>query len=33
LAMPFTLNTTTFIVIVAVFQMSLGISGATRHGT
>jgi hypothetical protein len=31
--MPFTLNTTMFIVIVAVFQMSLGISGATRHGS
>ncbi len=33
LAMPFTLNATAFIVIVAVFQMALGISGTTRHGS
>jgi hypothetical protein len=32
LAMPFTLNTATFIVIVAVFQMPLSISSTTRHG-
>jgi hypothetical protein len=32
LAMPFTLNTTAFIVIVAVFQMPLSISSTTRHG-
>jgi hypothetical protein len=31
--MPFTLNTTIFIVVVAVFQMALGISGTTRHGS
>jgi hypothetical protein len=31
--MPFTLNTTAFIVIIAVFQMPLGISGTTRHGS
>jgi hypothetical protein len=31
--MPFTLDTTTFIVVVAVFQMTLGISSATRHGS
>jgi hypothetical protein len=33
LAMPFTLNTTAFIVVVAVFQMPLSISGTTRHGS
>jgi hypothetical protein len=32
LAMPFTLHTTAFIVIVAVFQMPLSISSTTRHG-
>jgi hypothetical protein len=32
LAMPFTLDTTAFIVIVAVFQMPLSISSTTRHG-
>jgi hypothetical protein len=32
LAMPFTLDTTAFIVIIAVFQMPLGISSTTRHG-
>jgi hypothetical protein len=31
--MPFTLNTTAFIVIVAVFQMPLSISGTIRHGS
>jgi hypothetical protein len=30
---PLALNTTAFIVVVAVFQMALGISGATRHGS
>jgi hypothetical protein len=33
LAMPFTLDTTAFIVVVVVFQMALGISGTTRHGS
>jgi hypothetical protein len=32
LAMPFTLHTTGFIVVIAVFQMPLGISSTTRHG-
>jgi hypothetical protein len=32
LAMSLTLNTTAFIVVVAVFQMPLSISGTTRHG-
>jgi hypothetical protein len=31
--MPFTLNTTAFIVIVAVFQMPLSISSTIRHGS
>ncbi|MGA3081767.1 MAG: hypothetical protein ABSD44_10345, partial [Terracidiphilus sp.] len=31
LAMPFTLDTTAFIVVVAVFQMPLSISRTTRH--
>jgi hypothetical protein len=31
--MPLTLNTTAFIVVVAVFQMPLGISGTIRHGS
>jgi hypothetical protein len=31
--MPFTLNTTAFIVVVAVFQMPLSISSTTRHGS
>ena len=33
LAMPFTLNTTAFIVVVAVFQMPLSISSTIRHGS
>jgi hypothetical protein len=33
LAMLLPLNATTFIVVVAVFQMPLGISGATHHGS
>jgi hypothetical protein len=33
LAMPFTLDTTAFIIVVAVFQMPLSISSTTRHGS
>jgi hypothetical protein len=33
LAMPLPLDTTAFIVIVAVFQMPLSISSTTRHGS
>jgi hypothetical protein len=32
-SMPLPLNATAFIVIVAVFQMALGISGTIRHGS
>jgi hypothetical protein len=32
-SMPLPLNATAFIVIVAVFQMGLGISGTIRHGS
>ena len=32
LAMPFPLNATVLIVVVAVFKMPLGIPGTTRHG-
>jgi hypothetical protein len=31
--LPFTLDTTAFIVVVAMFQMALGISRTTRHGS
>jgi hypothetical protein len=33
LAMPLTLNATTFIIVIAVFQMALDISGTIRHGS
>jgi hypothetical protein len=31
--MPLTLNTPVFIVVVAVFEVPLGIPGTARHGT